>query len=93
MPTSKWNFFPRGEINQFKISLQTCWPFSPLAKVLKADVEVALQVLNFAIYHKELTEMEEREQRELEMKQQTDRDADQNEYPDGCRRWFLLSSL
>lgn len=31
-------------------------------QVLKADVDVALQVLNFAIYHQELTEMEEREQ-------------------------------
>uniref|UniRef100_A0A804Q9V0 DNA helicase n=1 Tax=Zea mays TaxID=4577 RepID=A0A804Q9V0_MAIZE len=39
-------------------------------EVLKSDVEAALQVLNFAIYHKELTEMEEREQREMEMKQQ-----------------------
>lgn len=44
-------------------------------QVLKTDVEAALQVLNFAIYHKELTEMEEREQREMEMKQQTDHDA------------------
>ncbi|AQK94453.1 Putative mini-chromosome maintenance (MCM) complex protein family [Zea mays] len=45
-------------------------------EVLKSDVEAALQVLNFAIYHKELTEMEEREQREAEMKQQADHDAD-----------------
>ncbi|OQU81624.1 hypothetical protein SORBI_3006G087500 [Sorghum bicolor] len=45
------------------------------AKVLKSDVEAALQVLNFAIYHKELTDMEEREQREMEMKQQADHDA------------------
>ncbi|CAH9141503.1 unnamed protein product [Cuscuta epithymum] len=30
-------------------------------QVLKSDVEAALQVLNFAIYHQELTEMEERE--------------------------------
>lgn len=44
-------------------------------QVLKTDVEAALQVLNFAIYHKELTEMEEREQREMEMKQQADHDA------------------
>ncbi|PQQ04479.1 DNA replication licensing factor MCM3 [Prunus yedoensis var. nudiflora] len=38
-------------------------------KVSKSDVDAALQVLNFAIYHKELTDMEEREQereRELE---------------------------
>jgi DNA replication licensing factor MCM3 len=45
-------------------------------KVLKSDVEAALQILNFAIYHKELTEMEEREQqREMEMKQKEDQDA------------------
>ncbi|KAF3451178.1 hypothetical protein FNV43_RR07270 [Rhamnella rubrinervis] len=31
-------------------------------KVEKPDVEAALKVLNFAIYHKELTDMEEREQ-------------------------------
>lgn len=42
---------------------------------MKSDVEAALQVLNFAIYHKELTDMEEREQRELEMKQKADHDA------------------
>ncbi|KDP37954.1 hypothetical protein JCGZ_04597 [Jatropha curcas] len=37
-------------------------------KVTKSDVEAALKVLNFAIYHKELTEMEEREQeREREL--------------------------
>ncbi|KAM1008264.1 hypothetical protein PS1_004681 [Malus domestica] len=38
-------------------------------KVSKSDVDAALKVLNFAIYHKELTDMEEREQereRELE---------------------------
>jgi DNA replication licensing factor MCM3 len=46
--------------------------------VLKSDVEAALQVLNFAIYHKELTEMEEREQRELDLKQQDDHDAGTN---------------
>ncbi|KAL6841409.1 hypothetical protein ACP4OV_028927 [Aristida adscensionis] len=47
-------------------------------EVLKSDVEAALQVLNFAIYHKELTEMEEREQREMEMKQKADHDAGTN---------------
>lgn len=31
----------------------------------KSDVEAALKVLNFAIYHKELTDMEEREQERL----------------------------
>ncbi|KAM0947007.1 putative DNA helicase [Dioscorea sansibarensis] len=46
-------------------------------EVLKVDVEAALQVLNFAIYHKELTDMEEREQREreLDMKNRADQDA------------------
>ncbi|XP_010905758.1 DNA replication licensing factor MCM3 [Elaeis guineensis] len=48
-------------------------------EVLKSDVEAALQVLNFAIYHKELTDMEEREQRELEMKQKADHDAVNND--------------
>ncbi|XP_078437546.1 minichromosome maintenance (MCM2/3/5) family protein [Wolffia australiana] len=33
-------------------------------EVLKDDVDEALKVLNFAIYHKELTDLEEREQRE-----------------------------
>ncbi|KAK3130785.1 hypothetical protein QOZ80_6BG0498060 [Eleusine coracana subsp. coracana] len=47
-------------------------------EVLKSDVEAALQVLNFAIYHKELTEMEEREQREMDLKQQADHDAGAN---------------
>ncbi|KAJ4981873.1 hypothetical protein NE237_032710 [Protea cynaroides] len=44
-------------------------------KVTKVDVEAALKVLNFAIYHKELTEMEDREEeraRELERKQKAD---------------------
>lgn len=40
-------------------------------QVLKSDVESALKVLNFAIYHTELTEMEERE-REKQRKQQAD---------------------
>lgn len=43
-----------------------CW------QVSKSDVEAALKVLNFAIYHKELTEMEEREQERL-------REFDRNE--------------
>lgn len=52
-----------------------------MLQVLKTDVEAALQVLNFAIYHKELTEMEEREQREMEMKQQADHDAGAHDGP------------
>ncbi|KAK4488175.1 hypothetical protein RD792_003918 [Penstemon davidsonii] len=44
-------------------------------QVLKSDVEAALQVLNFAIYHQELSEMEEREhenQREMERENRTE---------------------
>ncbi|XP_068666025.1 DNA replication licensing factor MCM3 isoform X1 [Aristolochia californica] len=47
-------------------------------KVSKTDVEAALKVLNFAIYHKELTEMEEREQeweRELERKRKAEQES------------------
>ncbi|KAF5752751.1 putative DNA replication licensing factor MCM3 [Tripterygium wilfordii] len=50
-------------------------------KVVKSDVEAALKVLNFAIYHKELSDMEEREQereRELERTRKADRRADRN---------------
>ncbi|XP_057420228.1 DNA replication licensing factor MCM3-like [Lotus japonicus] len=46
-------------------------------QVTKTDVDAALKVLNFAIYHKELTEMEDREQereRELERKRVADGD-------------------
>lgn len=47
--------------------------------ILKSDVEAALKVLNFAIYHKELTELEEREQeRELERKRKADQDDGSN---------------
>uniref|UniRef100_A0A803MDR7 DNA replication licensing factor MCM3 n=1 Tax=Chenopodium quinoa TaxID=63459 RepID=A0A803MDR7_CHEQI len=58
-------------------------------QVLKSDVEAALKVLNFAIYHKELTEMDEREQgreREMERKRQADRDANNNERVQRHRR-------
>ena len=43
-------------------------------QVVKDDVDEALRLLNFAIYHKELTDMEEREQREreVEMKNRAD---------------------
>ncbi|KAK1325679.1 hypothetical protein QJS10_CPA01g01674 [Acorus calamus] len=47
-------------------------------QVTKIDVEAALEVLNFAIYHKELTDMENREERELERKRKADHDADHN---------------
>lgn len=52
-----------------------------LGQVLKSDVEAALQVLNFAIYHQELNEMEEREQerqREMEREHGADHDATDN---------------
>ncbi|XP_045826887.1 DNA replication licensing factor MCM3 [Trifolium pratense] len=44
-------------------------------KVSKSDVDAALRILNFAIYHTELTEMDEREEereRELERKRKAD---------------------
>nr|DAD37486.1 TPA_asm: hypothetical protein HUJ06_008127 [Nelumbo nucifera] len=58
-------------------------------KVTKIDVEAALKVLNFAIYHKELTEMEEREQereRELERKRKSDHDGRNNDRTTGATR-------
>ena len=54
-------------------------------QVLKSDVEAALKVLNFAIYHKELTEMEEREEgreRELEKKRRVDGNAGETDTVD-----------
>lgn len=49
-------------------------------QVLKSDVEAALKVLNFAIYHKELTEMEEREhEREQELRKKRRGDHDSGE--------------
>lgn len=47
-------------------------------QVLKSDVEAALKVLNFAIYHQELNEMDEREEgreRELERRRKADHDG------------------
>ncbi|XP_073048221.1 DNA replication licensing factor MCM3 homolog 2-like [Primulina eburnea] len=44
-------------------------------QVLKSDVEAALQVLNFAIYHQELSEMEEGEQREMAREQGSNMDT------------------
>ncbi|XP_057536568.1 DNA replication licensing factor MCM3 homolog 2 [Amaranthus tricolor] len=57
--------------------------------VLKSDVEAALKVLNFAIYHRELTDMEEREQErenESERKRKADHDANNNEQVPRNRR-------
>ncbi|XP_075523240.1 DNA replication licensing factor MCM3 homolog 2 [Primulina tabacum] len=54
-------------------------------QVLKFDVEAALQVLNFAIYHQELSEMEEREQREMAREQRADVDTGDNDAPGGSR--------
>ncbi|XXG77306.1 hypothetical protein AAC387_Pa08g1482 [Persea americana] len=53
-------------------------------KVSKTDVEAALKVLNFAIYHKELTEMEEREQ-ERERTRQADHDSGAHHGHDATR--------
>ncbi|XP_058731283.1 DNA replication licensing factor MCM3 [Vicia villosa] len=51
-------------------------------KVTKSDVDAALKILNFAIYHKELTEMDEREE-EREREQERKRKADgENNGPD-----------
>ncbi|XP_028754886.1 DNA replication licensing factor MCM3 [Neltuma alba] len=53
-------------------------------QVSKSDVEAALKVLNFAIYHKELTEMEEREQerdRETERKRRAEQHPGENDEP------------
>nr|XP_043621766.1 DNA replication licensing factor MCM3 [Erigeron canadensis] len=64
------------------IRLSTAHAKLKLSKqVLKSDVEAALRVLNFAIYHQELTDMEEREQqleKELEKKRKADHDGDAN---------------
>ncbi|GLJ15710.1 hypothetical protein SUGI_0258600 [Cryptomeria japonica] len=54
-------------------------------QVLKSDVESALKVLNFAIYHTELTEMEQREQgreREVERKRRADGDSGNGRHDD-----------
>ncbi|XP_021888464.1 DNA replication licensing factor MCM3, partial [Carica papaya] len=56
-------------------------------KVLKSDVESALKILNFAIYHKELTEMEEREQeREREELEELERTRRTEHNPRRSRR-------
>ncbi|KZV58263.1 hypothetical protein F511_01114 [Dorcoceras hygrometricum] len=54
-------------------------------QVLKADVEAALQVLNFAIYHQELSEMEEREKRKMAREQRADMDTGDTDAPGGSR--------
>jgi len=52
-------------------------------QVSKSNVEAALKILNFAIYHKELTEMEEREQeREKELDRKRKADHNENDGPD-----------
>ncbi|CAI8617765.1 unnamed protein product [Vicia faba] len=47
-------------------------------KVTKSDVDAALKILNFAIYHKELTEMDEREEREREQERKRKADGENN---------------
>lgn len=42
---------------------------SLFGKVTKVDAEAALKLINFAIYHQELTEMDEREQEERQREQ------------------------
>ncbi|PHT42747.1 DNA replication licensing factor MCM3 -like protein 1 [Capsicum baccatum] len=57
-------------------------------QVLKSYVETALQVLHFAIYNQELTEMEKREQereKELRKNSSTDHDAGSNVSSHKCR--------
>lgn len=52
-------------------------------------MEAALKVLNFAIYHKELTEMEEREQereKEFERKRRAELQSVDNDGPDRSTR-------
>jgi len=54
------------------LNLIVYWHNLPwFVKLLKSDVESTLKLLNFAIYHTELTEMEGRE-REKQRKQQAD---------------------
>lgn len=59
-------------------------------QVSKSDVDAALNILNFAIYHKELTEMDEREE-ERERERERTRGADGENHgpddaPDGAPR-------
>lgn len=49
-------------------------------KVTKIDAEAALKLMNFAIYHQELTEMDEREQEERQREQ-----SEQERTPSGHR--------
>jgi DNA replication licensing factor MCM3 len=50
------------------------------SEVTKADAEAALKLMNFAIYHQELTEMDDREQEERQREQ-----AEQERTPSGRR--------
>ena len=57
-----------------------------IPQVLKADVDAALKVLNFAVYHKELTEMDEREherERENERKRPVEDNGEDGDDPEG----------
>ncbi|KAM3222425.1 hypothetical protein P3S67_016598 [Capsicum chacoense] len=65
-------------------------------QVLKSSVEVDLQVLHFAIYHQELTEMEECEQereKKLGKNCSTDHDARINASSHKCRAESDAESL
>ena len=68
-----------------------------IPQVLKADVDAALKVLNFAVYHKELTEMDEREherERENERKRPVEDNGEDGDDPEGTEagqeRYSLL---
>ncbi|KAI3709850.1 hypothetical protein L2E82_39618 [Cichorium intybus] len=66
------------------IRLSTAHAKLKLSKqVLKSDVDAALKVLNFAIYHQELTDMESREQ---ELENELKRNADNDANDDGAKR-------
>ncbi|CAH1423979.1 unnamed protein product [Lactuca virosa] len=67
------------------IRLSTAHAKLKLSKqILKSDVDAALKVLNFAIYHQELTDMEER--RQNEENQKADNDGDNNNNNGSVRR-------
>ncbi|KAI4996198.1 hypothetical protein ZWY2020_046789 [Hordeum vulgare] len=53
-------------------------------EVLKIDVGAALQVRNFAIFHEELTHMEDHEQRETEKQQDAGAGGDNVDGPGGA---------
>lgn len=76
-----WALTPAVRNLSIIFSLNNLRVLHSLVQVTKVDVDAALKVLNFAIYHKELAEMEEREherEKELQKKQKADRAAGNN---------------